>query len=214
MIKDTLICKKNICKICFKEISNYSFFSLLNPNNNLCEDCFSKFSPKFIHFKIENYDGLAIYEYDQNIKELLYTFKGCYDYELKDVFLDRYIRYLRMVYHGYIVVPIPSYYLDDDRRGFNHVIEIYNRLKLKVEKVLIKTKKEKQANKKLKDRVKVGDIFTIRHLETVKNKKVLIVDDVMTTGSSIKAAINLIKQGHPKKIKVLVVARGVKKVAT
>ena len=56
MIKDTLICKKNICKICFKEISDYSFFSLLNPNNNLCEDCFSKFSPKFIHFKIENYD--------------------------------------------------------------------------------------------------------------------------------------------------------------
>ena len=38
------------------------------------------------------------------------------------------------------------------------------------------------------------------------NKKVLIVDDVLTTGSSIKASIELLKKYKPKKMKGLVVA--------
>ena len=42
-------------------------------------------------------------------------------------------------------------------------------------------------------------------------KKVLVVDDVFTTGSSVRAVIDLIKQGKPKKIAVLVVAKNAEK---
>ena len=75
-----------------------------------------------------------------------------------------------------------------------------------------KTKKEKQANKHKKERMKVGEIFKTNQIELVKNKKILIVDDVMTTGSSLKAAINLVKQGKPRKIEVLVMAKNIEKV--
>lgn len=211
---DQMMClkiPKQYCKICFNEISDYSLYSLCHKNNIICENCFSKFEPKFINFKLDGCKGLSIYEYDQNIKELLFKFKGCFDIELKDVFLDRYINYLKVKYHGFVVVPIPSYHLDDLTRGFNHVEQIYNRLNLSVLKLIKKTKQEKQANKNKKERLEVAKIFEIMDLEKIKNKKVLIVDDVMTTGSSMSAAINLVKGGKPKRIELLAIAKNVDK---
>jgi xanthine phosphoribosyltransferase len=43
------------------------------------------------------------------------------------------------------------------------------------------------------------------------NDKILIVDDVFTTGSTLNAAIDLIKQGQPKNIKVLVLSKTIYK---
>ena len=40
-----------------------------------------------------------------------------------------------------------------------------------------------------------------------KGEKVLIVDDVMTTGSTLKAMVSLIQKGHPKCIKLLVMSK-------
>ena len=203
--------KEQYCKICFNKIGDYSLHNLMCKNNILCEQCFNKFAPKFIHFKLDGIDGLAIYEYDQNIKELLFKFKGCYDFEMKDVFLDRYYQYLRLKYLGFVVVPVPSYYLDDMTRGFNHVVEIYNRLKLPVYKIIKKTKKEKQASKNKKERKEIGKILEIENIESIKNKKILLVDDVMTTGSSLLACIKLLRSGKPKKIEILVIAKNIEK---
>ena len=208
-LKSTLREEPRFCKICFNQIKDNSLHSLVMKNNQLCEECFAKFEPKFINFKLDGIKGLAIYEYDQTIKELLFKFKGCYDIELKDVFLDRYINYLRLKYYGFEMVPIPSYYLDDQTRGFNHVKNIFNRLKLPMLKIIKKTKKEKQANKNKKEREQVIKILEAEGLEKVRNKKILLVDDVMTTGSSLRAALSLIKPGKPKKIEILVMAKTV-----
>ena len=185
--------------------------SIVNKNSKICEKCFNKFQPKFIHFHIDKIDCLSIYEYDPTIRELLYKFKGCYDIELKDVFLDRYINYLKIKYYGYHIVPLPSYHLDDLKRGFNHVEEIYRRLNLPILKVLEKVKNEKQAKKNKKQRMRSNKTFEITDTSVIKNKKILLVDDVYTTGSSMNAAINLVKQGNPRKISVLVIAKNIER---
>ena len=192
-------------------MKDYSLSNIVNKNSQICEKCFNKFTPKFINFKIGEIDGLSIYEYDANIKELLYKFKGCYDIELKDVFLDRFIIYLKIKFHGYSVVPLPSYHLDDQKRGFNHVEEIYRRLNLPMLIILKKVKNEKQAKKSKKERMNSQKNFEIMDINLVRNKKILIVDDVYTTGSSMNAAISLIRQGNPRKIAVLVVAKNIER---
>ena len=87
----------NFCKICFKRLSDHSLYNLTKRNNILCEECFDKFKAKFYKFSLDGINGLAIYNYDENMKNLIYKFKGCYDYELKDVFLTRYLPYLRFM---------------------------------------------------------------------------------------------------------------------
>ena len=197
----------NHCKICFKEINDCSFYSLTHKSNILCEDCFNTLKVKFINFKIGSIKALSIYEYDDTLKKLIYTFKGCYDYELKDVFLTRYVNYLKFKYQGYVIVPVPSSKIDDEKRGFNHVVEIYRSLGLPIYSLLRKISKEKQSSKSKKKRLNIENALISDNIEKLYGKKVLIVDDIYTTGATMFKAIELIKSGRPKIIKVLVIAK-------
>lgn len=195
------------CKICFKEIKDYSFYNFSHEKNIICETCFSFLNAKFKCFEIGTIKAMAIYDYNETIKKLIYQFKGCYDYELKDVFLFRYVTYLKWKFNDYILVPAPSSKVDDEKRGFNHVIEIYKCLGLEMVDVIKKTSKEKQSDKTSKDRLKVNNILVGHNLEKVRGKKILLVDDIYTTGSTIFRMIEIVKSAKPKDIKVLVIAK-------
>ena len=201
----------NYCKFCFKKIEDYSLFSFIHKKNNLCESCFSKMKAKFIKFKIGNTNGTALYEYSDVLKELIYKFKGCYDYELNDVFMSRYMRYLRVKYYDFYIVYVPSFHIDDERRGFNHVRAIFSNLKLKELDVLSKESPHKQSDQSLKNRSNIKDVIAIDQKISLKGKKILLVDDIMTTGSTLLASIDLLRKQGAKKIEVLVIAKTKKK---
>lgn len=173
----------------------------------ICMKCYREITPAFIKFKVGNYKALAIYEYNERIKKLLYQFKGCFDIEIFDIFLSRFARELRLMYFDYIMVPIPSYKEDDEIREFNHVEEMFKVLKLKTERVLEKTEKIKQANLSFKQRKEIKNFLKITNGDAIRNKKILLVDDVYTTGSTMSAAISLIEQYHPKRIEILVMSK-------
>ena len=138
---------------------------------------------------------------------MLYQFKGCFDIELRDVFFNLYYREFSLRYKGYTVVPIPSHELDDIKREFNHVIEMYRCLNLPIEKVLYKSERYKQSDHKSSERNQIGKILKMSSLEKIRNKKILLVDDVYTTGSTLRAAIKLVEQAKPKQIEILVMAK-------
>ena len=173
----------------------------------MCFSCLLECDPKFIDFKIEDIQGLSIYEYNEKLKELIYKFKGCYDIELKDVFLYPYENELSLIYKGYIIIPIPSYFEDDEVRGFNHVELIFSNLKLEMVKALEKVEKVKQSEKNQKQRQQIKKYLKVKNIDKIKNKKILLVDDICTTGSTLKAAIDLLKEAAPKDIKILVLCK-------
>ena len=152
-------------------------------------------------------EGVAVYRYDDNIKSLLYQFKGCYDIELAPIFLNRFKRELHITYKGYTLIPAPSNDEDDKNREFNHVIEMFKILNLPIYHLVNKTSRFKQAGSKSKQRKDAIEHLSIESYEQIRNKKVLIVDDVMTTGSTLKAMMGLLLPGHPKTIKILVMAK-------
>ena len=198
--------KTRNCKICFEPIEEDSFHSLFYKEDCICYKCFSKFKPKLKHFKIDNVDGYYIYNYDEEVQNHLYQFKGCFDYELYGVFLEYFRHFLRFKYCMYSIIPAPSSQEADEERGFNHVVEMFKPLKLKMIYCIHKTQNIKQSSLSALERKNVKKIMTIDDVD-LRNKRVLIVDDVFTTGSTVKAMIDLIKTKNPKKIKVLVMSK-------
>ena len=195
------------CKICFKEIKEDDICRLFDKDICLCQTCQKELEPKFINFKIEEYKALALYDYSEFIKKQIFVYKGCFDYELKDVFLNLFIKELKTYYSDYIVIPAPSYIKDNEIRGFNHVVEVFKEMGLKLYPIIEKTSHFKQAEKGAKERKEIEKHLVIKEQINLEKKKVLIVDDIYTTGATMRAMIKLVEKLHPKKIKILVLAK-------
>lgn len=195
----------NYCKICFKKIK-YSFFNILNPYRNICNHCLNELNPRFQKIQIGSIKGIGIYPYQGLIKELLFQFKGCYDFELKDIFLEPYRLLLSLRYKNWIFVPVPSHQSADQKRGFNHVKEIIKSIGFNYYDCLIKTDNMKQSSLSYYQRKETYCYFNLKHKKNLNNKNVIIIDDVITTGETMKTCINLIKKLKPKKIKFLTIS--------
>jgi len=196
-----------ICKICFNEISFNSCHNFLNQDLMVCSSCLKKLNQQFKIFKFYDYDALAIYNYDGLIKEKIFEFKGCGDYELNNIFIAPFKNELRILYKNYVIVPAPSFKDNNEKRGYNHVIEMFSFLKLEIVDCLIKTKDVYQHLSNFKEREKVKNIIELQTNYNFENKKILLVDDILTTGSTLKACIDLLIKKRPKNIKILVVAK-------
>jgi competence protein ComFC len=140
---------------------------------------------------LDKVEVLILYKYNDFFKEILYRYKGCYDYLLKDAFLNNYIVRLKRKYKNYFIVCAPSYKGDDKKRGFNHITEIAKAIGLPIIDCLRKSKNYKQSDQKMKDRNAVKNIIKIDKSKLKNVKRVLILDDVTTSLSTLKTIIGL-----------------------
>ncbi len=199
--------RTKVCKLCFKDYYQISLLDILDDSNCICKQCYKEIVPVFKQFDVDGYKAVSIYGYTPKIQSLLFQFKGCFDIEIGNVFLERYRRELRFRYIDYVLVPIPSFKDDDENRGFNHVIEMFKILKLPMIDLIEKTKQVKQATSSSKERIEISKYLQLKNRQSLKKKNVLIVDDVYTTGATMKAAIKLVEQLNPKKIEILVMSK-------
>ncbi|MCL5017523.1 MAG: ComF family protein [Patescibacteria group bacterium] len=130
-------------------------------------------------------------------------------------FIENYLNLLKYDFQNFVVVPIPLHKDRERERGFNQsklIAEIFSkktgaiinadvikRVKATKTQADLKDPKERQEN--------VKDCFEIKDLETIKNKNVVLVDDVFTTGSTIGEAATLLKKHGAKKIIAFVFAK-------
>ena len=163
--------------------------------------------PLFCKFSVLNISCLSIYKYDDDIKTFLYQLKGCYDIELAPIFLERFAKELHYRYHDFYLVPAPSFYEDNLKREFKHVEEIFKPLNLPFLSIVEKIAPYKQADHNKSQRKDIGHYLKLKSDDKLYGKNILIVDDVFTTGSTVKAIIRLIKELEPKKIEVLVMSK-------
>ena len=196
-----------ICKCCSKPIETNTIGASFFGAKTICFSCFRSFMPRFLKWKEGDVPCLSLYVDDQGIRSALFQFKGCFDYELKDVFLERLLPVFRWKYRGYLIVPAPSYCDHDLIRGFNHVEEMFSPLGLPIVKAIRKTKDVKQADLDAEGRSHIGSYLTWGEKTNINGKKVLFVDDVFTTGSTARACLALIKSHKPKKIKALFLSK-------
>lgn len=194
------------CKLCFEPIKQIGISDFFVQKPLICERCQNKFSPIFRKFYLEDVKGLAIYEYDQTIREYLFQLKGAYDIEIAPLFLLPFMRYLHFRYRNYILVPAPSTAESNEVRGFNHVKEIFSILKLPMIDVFQKTASIKQVGLSFEQRHEIKNHLSVMDVSSLLGKKVLLIDDVMTTGATLKAMISMLRKNQIYEIKILVLS--------
>ncbi len=187
----------NRCLVCFKKVEETL------SNNCVCNKCLAKLTIIYKTIIVDNVECLILYEYNDFFKEILYRYKGCYDIELRKVFLTNFLAKLKRKYKGRKIICAPSDYQDDLIRGFNHVIEVAKLLKMDIVDCLSKTKKYKQSDQKYKNRKNIHKYIKIDKNKINREDKILIIDDVTTSLSTIKAIIHLLPTNVDKKVLIL-----------
>jgi ComF family protein len=119
---------------------------------------------------------------------------------------------------GDIVVPVPLHRTRERERGFNQAEliarEVAKRLRLPLRSVLLMRTKARPDKHILSNEERwriVRGAFATRPGSQVDNKRVLLVDDVMTTGATLDACAKALLEAGAKSVIGLTVARAVKR---
>lgn len=195
--------QKRQCLICHEDIGSRSSISHLFYPCSLCLGCIQRLEVIDYHNKFKGYPITVLYGYNEFFKEILYQYKGLDDLLLAKVFLALKPELVNK-YRSYQIAVIPSSQADNERRNFCPNEEIVKTFSNKLFTGLYKINSYKQTEQKNRSLVK--KVIKLRNGEKLKNQRVLLFDDVITSGNTIKACLELIQEQQPKDIEILVLA--------
>lgn len=190
--------KKDLCKKCEIRIKPYQINSI------------EKVKDKYFDYQIKilKYEGIVrskIIDYKFNDKSYLYkTFgKIILNNEKIYSFLKKYD----------IIVCVPMHIKKKLLRGYNQSELIAKEIakQLQIEKqfgnlIKIKNTKKQSTLTKKQRKINVKDAFTIKNAEKVKNKNVILFDDIYTTGNTVNECSKMLKQAGSNSVVVITLA--------
>ncbi len=112
------------------------------------------------------------------------------------------------------IIPVPISKKRMKERGYNQSLliakKISQSLKIPLQtNCLFKTKNIIEQSKLNKEQRKenIQHVYELKNGEILYNKRILLIDDIYTTGSTVNECSKILQQGMPKKIDVLVLAK-------
>ncbi len=165
-------------------------------------------------------DGfLTVFKYNNTLKKIVKAFKYRHACAVWDEFIltiePKRLEKISAWTQPEFIQPIPLNIKKLNNRGFNQaeiIADFFNRfLKLKkVDWLERKKETEPQAQMKTKKerRSNVKGVFVVKNKRKVKKARVVLVDDLLTTGNTIFEAARVLKKSGCDKVFVLTLARG------
>lgn len=191
------------CKLCDKNIDTISLYEIFTKRDVLCKECRSSLKLNRRLYRNKDYSVEYFYDYDKAFETLLLQYKECFDEALYDAFLYKIDTYINIKYFNYHIIYAPSSKSKVEKRGFDHLRKMFQNVSLKEAKGLHTKNDLSQKSKSYYERQKMSNNF---YYDGKKFDRVLIVDDVYTTGSTINGIYSALKP-YVKHIKVLVLAK-------
>lgn len=194
--------KEPRCSIC-----SYQFEDIYILENQTCLNC-KKSRPKYDFNR-------CLLKYDESSKKLIHNLKY-YDKTIISKPLTRMLasKYYDEIKDSDMIIPVPMHKYKRIFRLYNHAqilaSDIGNYLNKKVvSDILLKIKNTKpQSSLTRNARIKnLSGAFYITRPEYIKNKKILLVDDVVTTGITASLCAGKLKKAGAKSVVLLSIAR-------
>ena len=210
------VCEKigiPICKECEENLKQYEINFMFKENIKI-ESLGNSFINKELNFKDNIWDDktnnnlkiqkIFIYKYQDIIRNLLINYKFYDASYLANSFayLIKNNKKIYSILKSYdIIIPVPLHKKRMNERGYNQTELIARKLEIPVvTNCLVKTKNIKpQSTKTAKERqIDIKNIFAIQNVDKIKNKKLLLLDDIYTTGSTANECIKTLSKATNK----------------
>ena len=168
----------------------------------ICKECEEKI--KQYEINLVQKDKFFIYKYQDIIRNLLlnYKFNDASYLANSFAYLIKNNKKIYSILKSYdIIIPVPLHKKRMNERGYNQTELIAKKLEIPIEtKCLIKTKNIKpQSTKTAKQRqIDIKNVFAIQNVDKIKNKKILLLDDIYTTGSTANECIKTLSKATNK----------------
>jgi ComF family protein len=166
----------------------------------LCFKCKKKFEFNLHKTSILNYNHFYFSHYTSDLKKLFFCIKFQFNkhllIEFSKLFLLRNIDLNLKGYDYYVQIPYHKSRLK--ARGYNVLDYLFDFLETKysLKKIPLLTRKKSTKSlslyKKLDRSIILDDIFELNPVHIKPNTKILLVDDIVTTQSTMKAALKIL----------------------
>ncbi|MCF0124651.1 MAG: ComF family protein [Clostridia bacterium] len=188
-----------LCKKCQKKLETQAKFEIQEIKNNF----FQK------HLYIFKYEGMIrkiILDYKFNEKSYLYKTIINFILQNKKIF---------KIFKSYdTIIPVPISYKRYIKRGYNQSYLIAKQIAQNAGNDLVcnslyKTKNIIEQSKLSKEEREknIQGVYGLKNEKQLENKKILLVDDIYTTGSTATECCKTLKKANPKKIDVFTIAK-------
>ena len=196
------------CLLCEKELtSKPSWKSLLTLEEQtiICLDCSKMFKPADTIIEDTTLDGLtSLYTYNEAMRDYLHQFKFLQDVALAAVFGNE----LRAVLKSKVnVIPIPMHPKKKIARTFAHVEELLKSARIPYGDILEKVDEESMGEKSKQERLTMSPLFKLKPNVMIKPEMYTLVDDIYTTGTTLRHAALLLKEAGATKIEAVTLIR-------
>ncbi|MBM7661597.1 ComF family protein [Bacillus mesophilus] len=150
----------------------------------------------------------SIYQYNEGMKMILNQFKFRGDYELYKAFEAE----MRKVFiRDFTKIDLISFIpLSDERlyeRGFNQAEVLAQLITSNAVPLLVKKEESKQSKKNRQERISTENPFILLPHIHLQDNHILLIDDIYTTGTTIRHAAQLLLQEGAKQVSSLTLIR-------
>ena len=197
------ICKESLCIQCEEKINKILLCNI---------DSYENEDNKFFN------EHLYLFEYNDEIRKTILDYKfndKAYLYKTFSKIIIKNKKICGFFKKYDIIIPVPIHKKRLNIRGYNQSELIAkeiskNNSNLTLEnKILIKTKNTNpQSTLTKEERIKnAQDVYILRNFERIRNKNIILFDDIYTTGSTVNECSKLLKLNGAKEIGILTLAK-------
>lgn len=194
-----------LCNNCKKEIYKNVNIKVIKKERNLNKE---------IYFD----EHIYLFEYKDIIRKLILEYKFKDKSYLYNIFSKIIIKNKKIcgILEKYdIIMPVPIHKKRKSVRGYNQSELITRDICIYIQnikhenKLLVKTKYnvEQSSLSKEKRKENVKNVYKLISKEKIKNKKIVVFDDIYTTGNTVNEISKLLKENGAKKVLILTIAK-------